>query len=42
MVALQEPMGPNGGPSSPLEPDPEDAEVLDAYSRAVSSVAERL
>ena len=43
MVALNEPVGPpNGGPGSPLEPDPDDAEVLDAYSRAVSSVAERL
>jgi len=43
MVALQEPVGPpNGGPNSPLEPDPDDAEVLGAYSRAVSSVAERL
>ncbi len=44
MVALKEPVGPaNGGPTgSTQEPDPDDAEVLDAYSRAVSSVAERL
>jgi S1-C subfamily serine protease len=43
MVASQEPVGPpGGGPSSPPEPDPDDSDVLDAYSRAVSSVAERL
>jgi S1-C subfamily serine protease len=32
----------HGGHGSPLEPDPDETEVLDAYSRAVSSVAERL
>ena len=43
MVALKEPLGPpNGGPASSPDLDPDDAEVLDAYSRAVSSVAERL
>jgi S1-C subfamily serine protease len=43
MVALPEPLGPSrGGQGSPLEPDSDDSEVLDAYSRAVSSVAERL
>jgi S1-C subfamily serine protease len=30
------------GPGSPLEPDADETEVLDAYSRAVSAVAERL
>jgi len=43
VVALKEPLGPpNGGPASSPDLDPDDAEVLDAYSRAVSSVAERL